>query len=79
MTELSAYIKGFKAEIRRNAVFFGTITASIYNVNRGKDTKWYKWSDIFSGLDSEDEHTTEMTSEQIAMTLHGMFGGVVKQ
>ena len=76
LDELTMYIKGYKAELKKQAVFSGTIAAAVYNVNRSRNsTKWYTWSDIFGGFE-DDEHTArEMTSEQIAMTLHGMFGG----
>ena len=75
LPEISAVLSGFRARIKLNKVFFGNMTAAIYNVNRSKNSrKILKWSDIYP---PEREHSRkEMTPDEISKKLHAMFGGI---
>lgn len=76
LPELSAIMTGFKARIKLQKVFFGNVTAAVYNVNRGKNSRRIlKWSDIYP---EKDVSRKEMTPEEISIKLHAMFGGVRK-
>lgn len=41
LPEISAIVSGFKSRIKLQKVFFGNMTAAIYNVNRSKNSKGY--------------------------------------
>lgn len=74
LPEISALVSGFRSRIKLQKVFFGNMTAAIYNVNRSKNTKKVlKWSDIYPEKECSRK---EMTPEEISIKLHAMFGGV---
>ena len=74
LPEISAVMSGFKARIKLQQVFFGNLTAAVYNVNRSKNTrKILTWKDIYP---EKGGRLHEMTTEEVSKKLHAMFGGV---
>lgn len=74
LPEISSVLSGFKARIKMEKVFFGNLTAAIYNVNKPKNTKKVlSWKDIYP---EKDGRLHEMTTEEVSKKLHAMFGGV---
>lgn len=75
LPEVSAIMTGYKSRVKLQKVFFGNVTAAIYNVNRQKGSrKILKWSDIYPP--DKENSRKEMTPEEISIKLHAMFGGV---
>lgn len=75
LPEISAIMSGFKTRIKLQKMFFGNVTAAIYNTNRPKGSrKILKWSDIYPP--DKENNRKEMTPDEISIKLHAMFGGV---
>lgn len=79
MYELQMLLEGLcereRARMQENNVFFGTLTAAIYNSRRTKrsDRVWM-WNDFYRDL-SKKEEKREMTDDELYLTLRTIFGG----
>ncbi len=79
LLELQTLIEGLcereRARIQENNIYFGTITAAIYNSRRTKrsDRVW-QWNDFYRDL-SKTEESRDMTNDEIYLTLRTIFGG----
>lgn len=72
LPELSAYIDGYRKRIRLQEIFFGNLTAAVYNtVPSKRHKKLLAWSDIYT----QKEGKKQMTSDEIKDKLVSMFGG----
>lgn len=79
MYELQVLLEGLcereRARMQENHIYFGTLTAAVYNSRRTKrsDRVW-AWNDFYRDL-SKTEEKREMTDDEIYQTLRMMFGG----
>lgn len=72
LPELSAYVEGYRKRIRTQEIFFGNLTAAVYNtVPTKKRKKFLAWSDIYT----QKEGKKQMTPAEIKNKLMTMFGG----
>lgn len=72
LPELSAYVEGYRKRVQMQEIFFGNLTAAVYNtVPSKRHKKFLKWSDIYS----HKEGKKHMTSAEIKNKLMIMFGG----
>lgn len=79
MYELQMLLEGLcereRARMQENNVFFGTLTAAIYNSRRTKRSdKVWMWNDFYRDL-SKTEEKREMTDDELYLTLRTIFGG----
>lgn len=76
ISEISSLLQGYNNRMKIQKIFFGTLTASVYNANKTKKgTKMLSWSDIYPDRDSAHTSNQPMTNEQIKHTLMSAFGG----
>jgi hypothetical protein len=71
LPELSAYVEGYRKRIRMQEIFFGNLTAAVYNAVPKKKKKFLMWSDIYK----QKEGKKQMTPAEIKDKLVMMFGG----
>lgn len=72
LPELSAYVEGYRKRIKIQEIFFGNLTAAVYNtVPTKRKKRFLKWTDIYP----QKEDKRQMTADEIKQKLVAMFGG----
>lgn len=80
--ELSALITGkmarAKQELRNQRIYFGTLTAAVYNITRRNGREAFRWTDVYADPETETDRTPDapMDPEKAYMMLKMAFGGI---
>ena len=78
MYQVSLIVRGKRAKDRMNCMYFGNITAAIYNTHRAKDKDPITWKDVYPDETKFNKIQTVNEMQDIAKAITKALGGTIK-